>query len=216
MNRALFYIAGGILIATAMALGVIELIPAKQNNNVVYEIPPSVVLAASSTTEIKSFQDDIKNIESRLSEARTAISEISSRRTPTPGLNASNAQMASAVNAADQERRQQLGSIVQQLTLLSQQVVDIQQRATSMEIRIQDFVRDFQVRINDATDKNSDKPISIEATVALLGILSTMVTLGLAVHKEKRESAETNLKIKELEQKLAKGYPENHPQDKAS
>lgn len=205
MNRSLFYVAGGILLFTALAvLAIATALPTPSTD--AGEIRFSLDQFSSSTaSDIQSFRADVQGLAGNLGQARSVVASVAGERTPTPGTNAFTAQFVSAVRAADARREERLRPIEQQLGLLSQQLVDLQQRATSMEIRIQDAVRELGARISDAIKAGGGNSASLEAVVALVGIVSSLITLGLAVHKEARESAEAKLKIRELEQKLAQG-----------
>lgn len=202
MNRSLFYVAGGILLATALALIVIAMtLPAPKSN--AGEIRLSLERLSSSTAlDVASFRADVQGLAGNLGQARSVVGSVANERTLTPGTNALTAQL---VGAADDRREQRLRPIEQQLGVLSQQLVDLQQRATSIEIRIQDAIRDLSTRISEAAKQSTGKPASLEVAIALIGIVSSLVTLGVAVHKERRESSETRLKILELEQKIAHG-----------
>jgi hypothetical protein len=203
MNRALFYAAGGFLLVTALTLVALSTsLPADSGSKAV---PPLLERFSSSTAaEIAAFRSNVQRLGGEVGQARSVISSVASERTPTPGTNAFTSQVIGAVRAADARREQRLRPVEQQLGVLSQQLVDLQQRATSMEIRIQDAIRELGARIAEA-GKAKGGFQSVETIVALVGILCSLATLGLAVHKETRESREARLKIRELELKLMQG-----------
>lgn len=155
-----------------------------------------------SMEQVNSIRSSAELLNNQILQARAVVSSVATQRTPTPGQNAFTQQFISGVVAADQRREQQLRPVEAQLGLISAQIVDLQNRATAIDIRIQDSLRDINQQMTSFFRDKDKSALSPETLIALIGIICTVGTLILGFRKDYRESRETELKIRDLQFKL--------------
>ncbi|GGK54521.1 hypothetical protein [Amphritea balenae] len=184
MKRGLWVLSSVILVATLIAVLFID-----------YKDPDSIDLSPdfltpltqSSLSAVGEFRNQIRPLESEVGNIRSSISAIGSQRTPTPSLNAFNQQFVSAVQQADSQRQQQLQEIQNRLGQVGTQLVDLNQRATAMDVRIQDSVRLINERVTTVTSSQSKKQDPLQLIVVLVGLVVSFSTMLLAWRKDSRE-----------------------------
>ena len=202
MDKKSLFFTAAVLILTAFAIIVASIIlytkPIERS-----EIDVLIAnFKKNSTEQVDAIRNSATILNSQISQTRSVVSSVATQRTPTPGQNAFTQQFIAGIIAADQRREQQLRPVDVQLGIISAQIVDIQNRATAIDIRIQDTLRDLNQRMTEVTRDKNKSALSPETLIALIGILCTLGTLILGFRKDNRETMETELKIRDLQIKL--------------
>lgn len=194
MKRGLWVLSSVILVATLVA---VLFIGYKDSDSVNLSPDFLAPLTQSSQSAVVDFRNQIRPLESEVGSIRSSISAIGSQRTPTPGLNAFNQQFVSAVRRADSQRQQQLQEIQNRLGQVGTQLVDLNQRATAMDVRIQDSVRLINDRVTTVMSSQSKKQDPLQLIVVLVGLVVSFSTMLLAWRKDSREERDEIRKSKD-------------------
>lgn len=193
MNRGLWILSSAILASTLIAVLAIGYTNAPQEPLSSELLTP---LTESSQNAVLELRNQIRPLESEVANIRSSINAIGNQRTPTPGLNAFNQQIISAIRRADSQRQQQLQEIQNRLGQVGVQLVDLNQRATAMDVRIQDSVRLLNERITTFTSSQSKRQDPLQLIVVLVGLVVSLSTMLLAWRKDSREEREEARKSK--------------------
>lgn len=195
MNRGLWVLSSVILASTLIAVLVIGY---KESQKDALPSDLFAPLTQSSQNAVSELRNQINPLRSEVGNIRSSISTIGNQRTPTPGLNAFNQQFVSAVRQADSRRQQQLQENQNRLSQVGIQLVDLNQRATAMDVRIQDSVRLINERITTTfVSSQGKKQDPLQLIVVLIGLVGSLSTMLLAWRKDSREEREEVRKSKD-------------------
>ena len=187
LNRGLWILSSAILASTLIAV-----IAINYKETQIESLPLDLLtpLTESSQSVVLELRNQIRPLENEVGSIRSSINTIGNQRTPTPGINAFNQQFVSAVRQADSQRQQQLQEIQSRLSQVGVQLVDLNQRATAMDVRIQDSVRLINERITTFASSQGKKEDPLQLIVILVGLVGSLSTMLLAWRKDSREERE--------------------------
>lgn len=194
MNKSLWILSSAILAITLIAILAMSFKETQRDMLPADLLKP---LTESSQSAVLELRNQIRPIDNELQNIWSSINNISNQRTPTPGLNAFNQQIVAAVRQADSQRQRQLQEIQSRLSQVGVQLVDLNQRATAMDVRIQDSVRLINKRISTFVQGQGKKQDPLQLVVILVGLVVSFSTMLLAWRKDSREEREEARKSKD-------------------
>lgn len=203
MPRFTMIVPIAILIVTAGVVFTLNVILPEKQTDISKFLEEIESLSNISTDEVRSIRESSLVISSQINEARIRVGNVANTRSRLPSQNPFNNDARDAIRRADSNKQNALLPIVTNLGLLSQQILDIQARATSLDTRLHDGIRELKTKIDKHFTQTKKNIFSLETVVALMGIITSLIMLVISISKEVRESRESKLKFLELENKVS-------------
>ncbi|MHC6528849.1 hypothetical protein [Vibrio proteolyticus] len=184
MKHALWILSSVILVGTLLIVLAIN-----YSESEVLALPSNLLdpLTINSQAELVDFRIQIKKIESDVRGVRSLVSIVLDQKTPVPSSNVFPQSFVSAAKETDSSRELELTEVIDRLNQVGTQLVDLSLRATNMDIKIHDEVRQIKDRISVVESSPSNKKEPLQLIVVLGGLLCSLSTTVLAWRKDARE-----------------------------
>jgi hypothetical protein len=185
MKRTWWMVSVGILAITLVVLFFVR----KDMPSVMVSRDFMTPLAKNAAEALGLFRQDAAPLSEQLQSIRTDLSAVAALKTPIPKARGLiHDPTALAVMQSDQDRQRRLNELQQRLGEIGTQLVDLQQRATALELRIQESIRDMTRRIDAICDVHPPKRDPVDLILVGVGLLSSLCTMVLAIRKDAREA----------------------------